>query len=316
MRLSILGSLIVWAIASTALAQEVVREFSWSELKKTGQLTAGEIQPGVRAGQHEQLKIDNPSDEPKTVTLLDLENPGVTAFQYAIEGSVRYENVKGKGYLEMWSWFAGGGRYFTRTMNDSGPMQSLEGSSDWRPSTLPFFISKAKGGFPKRIVVNVVFAGRGTVYLSPVKLFQYHDTKELQYLLGMPVSLPLSLPPSSAGNLPQSSVGWWGARTDGLIGGIGGSIVGFLGGIIGALAGCGKARRFVLTLTAVLMGLGVISFIGGMLILARGRPYDAMYSSLLLFGVVITTVCGGLLLVLRHRYEQIELRKMAAMDSR
>ena len=304
MKLSILGSLIVWASVSAVSGQEVVREFSWAELKKAGQLSAGTIEPGVRAGQHEQLKIDNPSDEPKTVTLLDLENPGVTAFQYAIEGSVRYENVKGKGYLEMWSWFAGGGRYFTRTMNDSGPMQSLKGSSDWRPSTLPFFISKAKGGFPKRIVVNVVFAGRGTVYLSPVKLLQYHDAKELQYLLGMPV------------NLPQSSVGWWGERTAGLIGGIGGFIAGFLGGIIGALAGCGKARRFVLTLTAVLMGLGVISFIGGMLILALGQPYDAMYSSLLLFGIVITTVCGGLLLVLRRRYEQIELRKMAAMDSR
>ena len=145
------------------LGQEVVREFSWTALKKAGQLSAGKIEPGGPAGQREQLKIDNPTDEPKSVTLLDLKNPGVTAFRYAIEGSVRYKKVKRKSYLEMWNWFADGGMYFSRTLGDLGPLQSLEGSSDWRPFSLPFF-SNAKGELPKRIVLNVVFAGRGTVY--------------------------------------------------------------------------------------------------------------------------------------------------------
>lgn len=133
------------------------------------------------------------------MTLLDLKTPDVQKLRYALDGSVRYENVEGKSYLEMWSWFADGGMYFSRTLGDLGPMQSPEGSSDWRPFTLPFI---AESGPPIRIVFNVVFLKGGTVYL------------------------------------------------------------------------------------------------------------------VLLFGVVVTAVCGGLLPVLRRRYEQIELRKMAAMDSR
>ena len=96
MRLSILGSLIVWAGVSAASGQEVVREFSWSALKKAGQLTVGEIEPGGPAGQHEQLKIDNPTDEPKTVTLLDLKNPGVTTFNMPSREAFATRTSKGR----------------------------------------------------------------------------------------------------------------------------------------------------------------------------------------------------------------------------
>jgi hypothetical protein len=280
---SIAIGLVIVACGSTASAQEVIRDLSWSELKKTGGVIVGEIQPGGSSGSREQLKIGNPSGEPRTVTLLDLKDPGVTAFHYAAEGSVRYEKVKAKSYLEMWSWFANGDRYFSRTLGDSGPMQYLEGSSDWRPFALPFFSDK-KNGPPVRLVINVVFADGGTIYLTPVKLFQYRN-------------------------------GWWTEQTAGLIGGIGGSICGILGAMIGILGGTGKARRFVLALTATLVVLGVACLVLGVIAWSLGQPYGVYYL-ILLGGIILTAVCGGNLPTLRRRYEQIELRKMAAMDAR
>lgn len=281
MKLSIVGCVAVCIWASVGAAKDTVREFSWSELKKTSQLTVGEIEVGP--GQHEQLKIDNPKNEPMTVTLLDFDNPGITSFHYGIEGRVRCENVQGKSYLEMWSWFADGNRYYSRTLGESGPMQHLEGTSDWRPFALPFF-GNAESGLPTRIVVNAVLVDRGTVYLSPITLCQFPD-------------------------------GWWTERDAGWIGGVGGSIVGLLGALIGTLGGFGKARRFVLLLTTALVGLGVLCLILGAAAFALGQPY-AVYYPLLLFGIITTAVCGGNLPILRRRYQQIELRRMTAMDSR
>lgn len=182
----------------------------------------------------------------------------------------------------MWSWFANGDRYFSRTLGDSGPMQCLEGSSNWRPFTLPFFSDK-KNGSPVRLVVNVVLADGGTVYLTPMKLVEYSD-------------------------------GWWTAEAAGLIGGIGGPIIGLCGVMIGILAGIGKARRFVVALAASLTAFGAISAIFGVIALLLGQPYEVYYP-LLLVGFILSAVCGGNLPLLRRRYEQIELRKMAAMDA-
>ena len=279
---SFVSGLVVMAYFSTAFGQEVVREFSCGDMAKCDGLIVGETQTGGPVGPPEQLKIDNPSSQPRTVTVIDLKNPGVSTFRYAVTGTVRYENVKAKSYLEMWSWFANGGEYFSRTLGDSGPTQYLEGSSDWRPFSLPFS-SDNKMGSPVRVVVNVVFADGGTVYLGPLELIQYSN-------------------------------GWWTEQTGGWIGGIGGSVIGILGAMIGVLAGIGKARRFVLILTTVLAIFGAVSLVVGVTALLLGQPYGVYYP-LLLGGIILAAVCGGNLPVLRRRYEQIELQKMAAMDA-
>ncbi|MGO8751700.1 MAG: hypothetical protein ACLQNE_37640 [Thermoguttaceae bacterium] len=174
---SIAIGLVIVACGSTASAQEVIRDLSWSELKKTGGVIVGEIQPGGSSGSREQLKIGNPSGEPRTI-----------------------RNA------------------------------------------------------------------------------------------------------------------WWTEQTAGLIGGIGGSICGILGAMIGILGGIGKARRFVLTLTAALIVFGVACLVLGVIAWSLGQPYGVYYL-LLLGGIILTAVCGGNLPNLRRRYEQIELRKMAAMDA-
>ncbi|MCE5301994.1 MAG: hypothetical protein LLF97_02660 [Planctomycetaceae bacterium] len=282
MKHSIAIGLLLWACVPTAFAQETVRTFSWAELQKMGQSTVGEIQPGGTSGPQEQLRIDNPSENSKSVVLFDIKNPGISTFHYAVEGKIRYENVQKTSYLEMWSCFADGRRFFSRTLGESGPMQSLQGSSDWRPFTLPFFTDK-KSGLPTRLIVNIVFAGRGTVFVGPLKIVQYPN-------------------------------GWWNGRAGGWIGGVGGSILGLLGATIGILSGLGKARRFVLVLTTTLAVLGMVSLVVGLVAVVLGQPY-AVYYPLLLGGTILAAVFGGNFPMLHRRYQQIELRKMAAMDA-
>jgi len=53
--------------------------------------------------------------------------------------------------------------------------------------------------------------------------------------------------------------------------------------------------------------------VAGLVALGLGQPY-AVYYPLLLFGGILTVVCGGLLPVIRRRYAEIELRRMTAMD--
>ena len=106
---------------------------------------------------------------------------------------------------------------------------------------------------------------------------------------------------------------WWSDRDAGWIGGIGGSVLGCLGGLIGTLAGAGKARRLVLALVRALLVLGVVCLVAAGVALVSKQPYGVWYP-LTGVGGISTLVMGGLLPGLRRRYEEIELRKMAAMD--
>jgi hypothetical protein len=293
MRLGLVVSFVVWACVSNVLAQGHVWERSWSSLKETNELGVGEIQQGGPFQPPEQLKIDNPTSEPKTVKLLDLQHPNITKFHYALEGSVRYENVKGKSYLEMWSWFADGNMCFSRTLGDSGPMQFLKGSSEWRPFSLPFF-SNAESGTPTRIVVNLVFADKGTIYLSPLKLVQYQGDHD---------EVPI-----------QRQAGWWSEQDARWIGAVGGVLLGLLGGLVGSLGGCGKARRFVLALCAISAVLGAASLVLGLIAMFLRQPYEVCFP-LLMVGVLAPGVMGPMFFLMRWAYQQRELRKMAAMDA-
>ena len=117
-----------------------------------------------RAGHESEAK-------PRTLTVLVLDSPGVSQAAYAVTGQVRCDSVGGEGYLEMWSLFPGGGRYFSRTMASQGPMARLHGTAGWRRFVLPFQ-SKA-GMYPSKLVINVVLPRGGTVELGPLKLMQY-----------------------------------------------------------------------------------------------------------------------------------------------
>ena len=121
--------------------------------------------------------------------------------------------------------------------------------------------------------------------------------------------------PQAAAHAPlQADGAWWDDRTGGMIGGILGTVVGCLGGLIGGLGGTGKARRLVLGLMKAAILAGVLLAAVGVTALVYSQPYAVWYP-LLLTGVLCCAIMGSLLPVLRRRYEQAELRKMAAFDA-
>ena len=118
----------------------------------------------------------------------------------------------------------------------------------------------------------------------------------------------------ASGVLPQRQDGWWTEQDAGLIGGIGGPLCGILGGLVGSLGGCGKAKRFVLTICAVSAGLGVVSLVIGVIAFVLRQPC-AVCLPLLLFGILLPLVMGPMFFLMRWAYVQRELHKMAAMDA-
>jgi len=239
MRHLVLISMVTLGWCDLVWGERVIRSISWKEVKHSGAFPAGKLDAGPSdAGPlfSESLRIENPGGQPKTIQVFALDNPGITSLRYGVLGSVRYQDATPGTYLEMWSYFPNGEAFFSHTLDNSGPMQRIERSSDWRPFVLPFF-SNEKAGSPKRLEVNVVFAGKGTVWLGPLRLVEYEANED-----------PLAVPGA-----------WWSDRAAGFGGGLAGTIVGCLGGLIGTLTGLGKARRFVMTLAWVMVVAGSVS---------------------------------------------------------
>ncbi len=106
---------------------------------------------------------------------------------------------------------------------------------------------------------------------------------------------------------------WWINRQAGFIGAILGVLGGCLGAMIGILSGCGKARRLVLGLMKAMFVTGLARLVLAVVALVLSQPY-AVYYSPLLSGILLTILPIAAIRSVRKRYEQIELRKMKAMD--
>ncbi|HXC35414.1 MAG TPA: hypothetical protein VNV43_06030 [Candidatus Acidoferrales bacterium] len=256
-------------------------------------------------------KFENTNDTPLRVQLLKIVNPRLSASAYAINGQVKYENVQGAGYLEMWSYFPPlksglpEGQYFSRTLGDSGEMGKITGTCDWRDFTLPFDPAGASGP-PTRLEINLILPGRGTVYLTPVKL--------VKYSAGFSLSSVSAGSRSGSPNAPIPAEGWWSAKADPWIGGIGGTFFGCCAALIGCLAAMGKARRFVLLIAKCFIALGIILTIAGVTAVMCKQPYSVYYP-LIILGCVLTFVFSANLFPISRRYNEIEIRRMTSMDA-
>lgn len=112
---------------------------------------------------------------------------------------------------------------------------------------------------------------------------------------------------------------WWTDAQAGLIGGIAGGGLGVLGGVFGTICGIcaprGKCKTLVYGLAAFMIGGGIVSLIAGIVALILHQPYGVWYP-LLLIGVVGTAVVGGLMPVIRRRYQEADKRRLEAEELR
>ena len=97
------------------------------------------------------LKVTGPG----THRVLVLDNPKISHHTYAVLGRVKYENVQGTGYLEMWNTFPDGVRVLLCARS---PAAGRWGASVARPTRRPFVLPfYAKEGMrPSKLEINIV----------------------------------------------------------------------------------------------------------------------------------------------------------------
>ena len=286
-----LASFIAMLLASPLSAEKIVRKISWSALKAGGRIASGEVVPAGGGSRFESLRVTNPDGAARTIPLFAIDEPGVKSPRYLLRGEVRGDGIEGQAYLEMWSFFAGGGRYFSRTLAQVGPMASLSGTFRSRPFILPF--TAEPGMSLERLAVNVALPGRGTVMLGELSLVELDSGEDFFVAPGS----------------------WLTPRQISLFGGIGGSVLGVFGAIVGILASRGQARALVLALLKVMFGFGAVALLAAAAGWWRAQPPELLFT-LVLLGVICTAVPGSLFGKVRRDYEEKEFRRMRALDAR
>src|SRR5438034_3575346 len=152
--MELLVVLLAAAVASsTAGAAQTLRSVSWTELGAAGQLQNGRVLQGG------ELDVEANGGAEATLPIFELQAPGISAPVYALTGEVRYDGLNGRGYLEMWSHFADGGAFFSRTLGPGG-LAPLEGRSGWRPFVVPFS-NRPGAPAPVRLSFGVHHPGGG-----------------------------------------------------------------------------------------------------------------------------------------------------------
>lgn len=213
----------------------------WKERAADGLVTNGEAVDLTEQrpfGQLHALKVVSPTKPGEAaanpvIELTAIENPPITKQNFALNGWIRHSGVEGTGYLEMWTAFADGSHYFSRTLGQIGPMKSLSGDSDWREISLPFQLSDDPNApKPSKLIINVVLPGAGEVTLSDLAMTEAD-------------SITAAITPGA----------WWSDRAAGWVGG---ALLGVIGTAIGVLAGLGYGRRLIIPLLIAGIALGTI----------------------------------------------------------
>jgi hypothetical protein len=308
--LIVVGASIVCVTATGArAARESKRRYQWPQVARTGRTLPGEI---VREEKQVFLRIRKEADTPKTLTLLVIDSPPITAARYALVGDVRYEGVNEKAHLEMWSVFPGGAKFFTKALASEGPLEAIEGSSDWRRFALPFD-TRSRDRTPERLELRLVLPDKGRVDITSPVLIQ--DTAAAAKPGGQQ---PLAMQPAVAARREKPAApeenAWWGPRFGGIGGGIAGALIGLLFALCGYLSSRGRARGLVMSLLTALVASGVGLLTLGTAAVAFSQPYAVTYPPLLTGTIAIAL---GTLLFRRARrlYTDAELRKMRSMDA-
>lgn len=278
-RVFIPGIFAAGLLAVVGLANAGTEQYHWSHDNLPAAATL------IQEDGSNVLRIENTTGKSLTVPLVVIENPSLGNDHYEVKGDVRYENVEGEAYLETLNWFGKGKSaesFFSKTLNPTGAMGVISGTSDWRDYRLPFF---PKNGPPAKIELNLVMPGSGTVFLSGFMV-----TNE---------------------NIEGGSHAWLNASWGGVVG----SVFGVITGILGMIGGMGKARRFVMLMLWLMLFVGVSLLCVGIAALFNDQPYYVWYPGILIG--VLTLILYPFVLIprIKQSYEQMELRKISSTDT-
>jgi hypothetical protein len=188
----------------------------------------------------------------------------------------------------MWNHF-GERSFFSRTVEEKGPMKALTGDSDWRSFALPFH--KGEEADPDKLVINVVLEGAGTVELRNLRLVPGTAWRDAMY--------------------PGS---WWAPRTSGVLGALLGICAGLLGAVMGLSMKSPRGHGLAGVCAMFLLVSGVVSLTMAVVALAVGQPGYVSWL-FLLFGGVGSAVGGNALRQVNQQRTQAELRRMDAADA-
>ena len=224
------------------------------------------------------LKVHYDGVGPVSITLIEVDDPGLENCMLLYEAWIRSEDVQAPAYVEMLCAI-GSGEFFSRALN-----QAVEGTTEWKKTQTPFRLEL--GQRPSRVKLGIRMEGPGTVWVDEIRM--------------QPVS-----PWSGYGVAPGAL---WGA-----IGAALGVLAGVWGILAGTLAARGQARAFVLGYGVVLWACCVVLLVEGIVLAATGRAY-ALWFPCLLCGAIGTALFSLLVPLVQYRYRQAEARRMAAMD--
>src|SRR2546428_748635 len=277
------AGIVLLVATSPVVAQDLT--IDWSRTV----VTAGVVRTGEGPGGTPALELRATATGPTSFHLVTIERPAVTGPAYAVTGQVRYDSVEGQGYLEMWTVFPDGQRFFSRTLATQGTLAALHGESTWRAFDLPFDLS-GPSQVPSRLEINLVLPGRGAVWLGPLHLQQ------------------------AAGATGTVRGAWWSERSGTLVGAVLGSFVGVVGAIIGVLSGRGRARRLVVALLVGMIAVGGCLVLAGAAAASSSQPRYVWYPLLVIGGA--SGLIGLVILpAMRRRFAPAELRPIEAMDA-
>jgi hypothetical protein len=285
-------------LCSVAPGAEVLKEYSWDELQVQVQMSRGrQSEPGPRivtvlpAGQgapFEQLKIEfRPGSIYSFPLMYESSIPLMTRKRFALVGQVRCENVSMKPaapYLQIVSAEPNGqgGASLDRDLEPGTGWQRFILLVDWHNDAVQ----------PQMVSLFLYTNGPGTFYFGPLKLVEYDDDEDPRTV----------------------ATAWWSSSQGGTIGGLLGAFIGILGGALGTLASYGKVRRFVLAAMLGAVGLGAALIAAGVVAVVQTQPYT-VYFPLLLIGAISAAVFGLQLPTVRRRYDEVEMRKIQALDA-
>jgi len=226
--------------------------------------------------------------KPTTTMVLTLNDPKVPSHEYRFVGRIKYENVVGDGYVEMWNHMPKLGAFFSKTLDPEGSMGKITGSSAWRDLEVPFY--SKPGILPAKLVINVVLPGQGKVWIAPLTIQKAEP-------------LPMGADESEETAFPWPVAG-------GLLSGL----VGVLGTLLALFGDKPALRRPAMHVTTLLIPCSCAALLVGVLPWARENNVNVWYP-LAVVGGLWLAVFATTAWLLRRKLAQDELRRMQALDA-